>query len=262
MTCKKMKNLLFHALVPAVLAVMMVPTPAYADELCTVSIPVTVEVTGTRVPEDQQYKLRLEGVTPQAPMPETTELTMTGAGQVSFGPIVYEVPGDYQYEIRQDSEAAEYFVYDESVYRLTVRVLRNEEEQLSSLILAYNEAAGESQKVDGLTFTNQYTRTSGGGSGGGGGGGGGGTGGGGSGSGGPGVEGDGLTEIGDETTPLAAGFPGAISEMIPETILDAMVPLAVLPQTGDTTSLGLWILLMILSGCGLTGLLAMRKRME
>ena len=248
MTCKKLRNLLFHALVPAVLAVLAVPTMAYAAEPCSVSIPVQIEVSGTRVPEDQQYRLQLEGVTPQAPMPEETELTMTGAGQVSFGPIVYEAPGDYQYEVRQNSEAAQYFVFDESVYRITVRVLRDENDQLSSLILAYNEAVGESQKVDGLTFTNQYTRPSGGG------GGGGGT------SGGGGSTGDGLTEIGDETTPLADGFPG-ISDMIPETILDAMVPLAMLPQTGDTTSLGLWILLMALSGCGLTGLVAVRKRL-
>ena len=59
---------------------------------------------------------------------------------------------------------------------------------------------------------------------------------------------------------MADGFPG-ISDIIPETILDAMVPLAMLPQTGDTTSLGLWILLMALSGCGLTGLVAVRKRL-
>ncbi len=258
MTCKKLRNLLFHALVPAVLAVLVVPAMAYAAEPCSVSIPVQIEVSGTRVPEDQQYRLQLEGVTSQAPMPEVTELTMTGAGQVSFGPIVYEAPGDYQYEVRQNSEAAQYFVFDESVYRITVRVLRDENDQLSSLILAYNEAVGESQKVDGLTFTNQYTRPSG--DGGGGGGGGGGTSGGGGSTGGPGVEGDGLTEIGDETTPLADGFPG-ISDIIPETILDAMVPLAMLPQTGDTTSLGLWVLLMALSGCGLTGLVAVRKRL-
>lgn len=256
MTCKKWKSLLFHALVPAVLAVFMVPTMAYAAEPCSVSIPVQVDVTGTRIPEDQQYRLELEGVTPQAPMPEAASLTMTGAGQAFFGPIVYEVPGDYQYEIRQNFEAVENFVFDASVYRITVRVLWDENDGLSSLILAYNEAVGESQKVEGLTFTNQYTRTSGGG----GGGGGGTSGGGGSTGGGPGVEGDGLTEIGDETTPLADGFPG-ISDIIPETILDAMVPLAMLPQTGDTTSLGLWIFLMALSGCGLTGLVAVRKRL-
>lgn len=254
MTCKKIRNLLFHALVPAVLAVLMVPAIAYAEEPCRVSIPVEVTVTGNRIPQDQQYKLELKGETPQTPMPELSELTMTGAGMAAFGDIVYDVPGDYHYEIRQNSEAADYFVYDQSVYRITVRIIRNAEGQLTSLILAYNEAAGETQKVDDLTFANQYTRSGGGG----GGGGGSGSGGGGTSGGGPGVAGDGLTEIGEDVTPLAAGFPG-ISEMIPETILDAVVPLAMLPQTGDTTSLGLWILLLMISGCGLAGLMVMRK---
>lgn len=258
MTCKKIRNLLCHALVPAVLAVLMVPAIAYAEEPCRVSIPVEVTVTGNRIPQDQQYRLELKGETPQTPMPESSELTMTGAGKAAFGEIAYHAPGDYHYEIRQNSEATDYFVYDQSVYRITVRIIRNEEGQLTSLILAYNETAGEAQKVDGLTFANQYTRGGGGGGGGGGGSGSGSGGGGGTSGGGPGVSGDGLTEIGEETTPLAAGFPG-ISELVPETILDAMVPLAMLPQTGDSTSLGLWILLLVISGCGLTGLMAMRK---
>lgn len=260
MTCKKIGRLLFHALVPAVLAAFMVPVAVYGEEPCRVNIPVTVQVTGTGVPEGQSYKVKLEGITPQAPMPENSEITLTGAGEVSFGGIEYNTPGDYQYEIRQSSEAAEYFVYDESVYQITVRVVWDESGRLTSMILAHNEAAGAAEKVEGLTFTNQYTRIPGGGTPSGGGGGGGPRGDGGSSSnGGPGVVGDGLTQIGDETTPLA-DFPGMISEMIPETILDSVVPLAMLPQTGDTTSLGLWILLMAVSGCGLMGLLAVRRR--
>lgn len=147
MTCKKIRNLLCHALVPAVLAVLMVPAIAYAEEPCRVSIPVEVTVTGNRIPQDQQYRLELKGETPQTPMPESSELTMTGAGKAAFGEIAYHAPGDYHYEIRQNSEATDYFVYDQSVYRITVRIIRNEDGQLTSLILAYNETAGEAQKL-------------------------------------------------------------------------------------------------------------------
>lgn len=261
MTCRKMKSLLFHALVPAVLAVMLVPAPAFAAEECPVTIPVKVEVeaTGNRTPEARPYQLVLEGITEGAPMPAETRLIIQGAGESAFGEILYRVPGDYQYRIYQNSEAAEYYEYDSRVYTVTVRIVRDEENNLSAQIWAEGSDS-EEEKAGSITFANRYTRSGSSGGGGGGGGGGGTSGGGGSGSGGPGVAGDGLTEIGDETTPLAAGFPGAISEMIPETILDAMVPLAMLPQTGDTTSLGLWILLMVFSGCVLTGLLAMKRR--
>lgn len=54
-------------------------------------------------------------------------------------------------------------------------------------------------------------------------------------------------------------LPEGIRELIPETILDAVVPLAVLPQTGDVAHPGLWLLQMILSACGLIGLAALRK---
>lgn len=257
MTGKKLRNLLFHALLPAVLAAMMAPGLAFAAEECPVSIPVKVEVTGNRIPEGQAYRLVLEGITQGAPMPASTELTITGAGEAAFGEIVYQVPGDYQYRIYQNSEAAEYFEYDSRIYTVTVRIVRDEEDRLSSQIWAQNADSSE-EKSESITFANRYTRSSGGG-GGGGGGGGSGSGGGGTSGGGPGVSGDGLTEIGEETTPLAAGFPG-ISDLVPETILDAMVPLAMLPQTGDTTSLGLWVLMLALSGCGLAGLLAMKRR--
>ena len=61
MTCKKIRNLLCHALVPAVLAVLMVPAIAYAEEPCRVSIPVEVTVTGNQIPHDRRGKGSLWG---------------------------------------------------------------------------------------------------------------------------------------------------------------------------------------------------------
>jgi len=75
------------------------------------------------------------------------------------------------------------------------------------------------------------------------------------GPGGPGTEpsgGDGLTEISDNETPL-----GGLTQ-----IFEEEVPLGGLPKTGDTTMLSFWILLAVLSGCGLAALAFIRKRMD
>lgn len=301
---QKKRNLLFHALVPAVLAAFMIPTMAFAAEECRVSIPtVTVDVTGSGAPQDQTYEVVLEAdpewTATEAPMPEKTALVVVKGEEASFGEVVYQVPGDYKYLIRQKADASVQNIdYDsEGAYEVTVRITNDSNGGLASQVWAYREKDKDDveAKVTDVRFTNQYTGggdpgnnpggnepggndpggnnpggdNPGGDNPGGNPGGGGSSGGrpsGGSGSsggstgGGPGVEGDGLTQIVDETTPLGGLFPEGLSEMIPETIMDSIIPLAMLPQTGDTTSLGLWIMLLVLSSCGLGGLMVMRKR--
>lgn len=239
---QKIRKLFFRTLVPAVLAAMMIPATAFAEgKSCSVTIPAEIQVTGSSIPADVEYKLVMERVTENAPMPETAEAVRTGAGQVDFGPITYTSPDDYQYRIYQNSEAKNRFTYDDTVYLVTVRVTNSAtaEGGLASQIWITNEA-DESAKADSLLFTNHYSRPS---SGGGGGGGGGNPGGGPYVPGGPGVEGDGLTEIVDDGTPLAPGFGDGNGTQIN----DDPIPLA-LPKTGDTTNLALWAALMAASG--------------
>lgn len=237
---QKIKKLLFHTLVPAVLAAMMVPTAAFAQEsFCTASIPVEIQVTGSAIPSDVEYRLVLEAVSENAPMPAESQIIIKNAGKSSFGPITYSSPNDYEYRIYQNSDAQNRFTYDDTVYNVTVRVTNGAEGGLVSEIWAVKD--GESSgKADNILFTNHYSRPS---SGGGGGGGGGNPGGGPYVPGGPGVEGDGLTEIVDDGTPLAPGFGDGDGTQIN----DEPVPLA-LPKTGDTTNLALWAALMAVSG--------------
>lgn len=91
--------------------------------------------------------------------------------------------------------------------------------------------------------------------------GGGGSSGGGNGSG-SGSPGNGTVEIGEGTTPLTGNLPDVISQIIPETIRDALAPLAALPRTGDGLNTGLWAFLAIVSVCALAGLVIVRKRMR
>lgn len=259
--CQKLRKLVFHTLVPAVLAALLLPIMAFAQvQSCSVSIPVEVKVTGSRIPADIPYRLVMKAITPEAPMPQSEELVLVNGGQSEFGPMVYTQTGDYQYEIYQNSEPRDRFTYDERIYRVTVRITNGENGELESQVWATDEAS-EEEKTESIVFTNNYKRP--------GGGGGGGDSGGGSdpdpdpdpgtdpnpGPGGPGTEvpkGDGLTEIGDNETPL--GGLTLISE--------EGVPLGGLPKTGDTTILSFWILLAVLSGSGLVGLAFIRRRMD
>ena len=237
--CQKIRKLLFHTLIPAVLAVMLLPMTAFADHYsCTVSIPVEVQVSGSSIPSDVTYKVVMEAVTPNAPMPEAAELTVKKDEKVQFGPITYTVPNDYQYRIYQNSEKKVRFTYDAASYTVTVRVVNGENGTLKAEVWAL-ESDSATEKTSGISFKNSYTKpednsSSGGGSHGGGGGGGS-------------KGGDGLSTITDTTPPLA--------EILPEDL-----PLAVLPKTGDTTNLALWMILMAISACGLAVSAIARKR--
>ena len=244
MMYQRIRNLVFHALIPAVLAVFLLPqTASAAQEACTVSIPVEIQVTGDNVPAGQSYRLVLEGITPQAPVPETAELVVEGPGTAEFGEITYQVPGDYRYRIYQNSGTAENFTFDQTVYTLTVQVTLGEEGNLEAQLWAMSSNSGN-EKVSRLVFANQYA--AGGGNGGdNGNGNGSGTGGNGGGGGGRGDRdpgtggGPGGATIGDPDAPLA-NLENISDEDVPlatnpilQAIEDVLVPLGLLPKTGD-----------------------------
>lgn len=238
---QKIRNLVFRTLIPAVLAVLMFPSAAFAQEPCVVNIPVKVSVSGG-APSGVQYKFKIEPITAGAPMPAAPEITIVNADTGSFGPISYTVPEDYQYRVTQTTEAQNRFTLDSSVYTLTVRVTNGEDTQAGMLVSeVWAVKDGQVGKSD-LSFANSYSRP----------GGGGGGGGGGSNTGNRAVPSDGLT-ITDPQVPLAQ----------PEqTIPDMEVPLIGLPKTGDTTMLGLWAALAAISGSGCVLLVMWKRRRD
>ena len=243
----RLRKILVSVLVPAVLAALMIPTAAFAAaDSCQAEIPVKIQTTGDSVSTAVTYKLVLESVD-GAPMPERAELELssgTGSGTVvegAFGPITYTAPEDYQYRIRQASQTVNNFTYDATVYDVTVRITVSDAGMEATVLVAKD---GSEAKTGEIAFTNDYDRPGGGSSGGGGGGGGGGST--------PTVVPDGLTEIADTPTPQSA-WPELVE------IANELVPMG-LPQTGDTTMLGLWGVLAALSGGGLLLLLAARRR--
>lgn len=254
----KMKKSLISTLILAVLSFAGVFAAYAAEGSCTVSIPVEVQVTGSNVPSDAAYRFAMEAVTEGAPMPENAVITTGGSGVIEFGPIQYTQLRDYQYTIRQTTDPRDYFTLDTKVYRVTVRVVTDEAGNYSPVVMAADSQDPEA-KPAGLIFLNTYAYTGGnGGEGSEGGNGGGDDGGGGSGPR-PGG-GDGLTDIGDQTTPLANLTSGE-GEPVLESILDELVPLADwLPQTGDSTMARTWAVLTAISAAMLLGLMVTKKR--
>lgn len=74
------------------------------------------------------------------------------------------------------------------------------------------------------------------------------------------VSGSGITEIGEETTPLSGLIPDKIAAFIPETVQDLLVPLVSFPKTGDAAQITLWAFLAAASLCVLAGLVIIKKK--
>ena len=150
-----MRKIRCLAWLPCLLAFFLLPGAVHAKEYaCDVTIPATVQVSGDKIPSGEVYEVVLEAITDGAPVAETMTQKVTGSGTVSFGPIHYTVPGDYQYKIYQKSGSTARFTYDKTVYTLTVRVQNDEEGGLAAELWAVKE--GTTTKNDAVNFQNHY----------------------------------------------------------------------------------------------------------
>ena len=137
-------------LLSVLLAAVLVPGDAAAADTCQASIPVRVQV----VPETEvPFTLRLEGED-QAPMPAQDTLSFSGSGAGAFGPIVYSIPQDYRYTIRQVPGSDAGVTYDDTVFTILVRVTEALDGSLSPEIWGVRD--GESEKIQEIVFYNRY----------------------------------------------------------------------------------------------------------
>ena len=151
----KMKQFRILMCVSLMLALLALPGKAFAEEReCTVTIPTLVEVSGTSAPSDTEFEVVLTSLDTGAPMPEKSNGTVQGPGQIVLGPMTYTVPGDYHYSISQKVGNAANYTYDTSVYSVTVRVVNSEDGGLAAEVWAFKD--GGSNKVEEITFSNEY----------------------------------------------------------------------------------------------------------
>ena len=125
-----------------------------AEKSGTLTIPVQVEVSGENIPGGKDYKVTLEAVTKNAPLPIETVKTRTGAGTITFSPITYGEVGTYQYRISQNADSAERFTYDQTAYLVDVQVIRRDDGTLTAELVAKRE--GKQEKSDAIRFDNRY----------------------------------------------------------------------------------------------------------
>lgn len=149
---KQLLSKLNRVLLPILLLTMLFPMSAAAAEYsCSANIPVRVQVVAE---VDTEFTVQLTAED-NAPMPEQDTITFHGSGEGTFGPIVYNAPGDYRYTIRQMPGNAEYVTYDDTVYTITVRVTNAADGGLGTEIWGVRD--GESEKIDEVVFYNRYT---------------------------------------------------------------------------------------------------------
>lgn len=138
-------------LLPLLLMLVLFPLRASAEDYsCTASIPVRVSLTGEI---DTEFAVQISSEEGD-PLPEEDVLKIRGSGNATFGAITYTEPGDYHYTVVQQGGEIPYLTYDDTVYRVTVRVTNNEKGGLTPEIWAIKDQ--QTEKTAELVFTNVY----------------------------------------------------------------------------------------------------------
>lgn len=138
-------------LLPLLLMLVLFPLRASAEDYsCTASIPVRVSLTGEI---DTEFAVQISSEEGD-PLPEEDVLKIRGSGNATFGAISYTEPGDYHYTVVQQGGEIPYLTYDDTVYRVTVRVTNNEKGGLTPEIWAIKDE--QTEKTAELVFTNVY----------------------------------------------------------------------------------------------------------
>ena len=121
---------------------------------------------GNSITSDEKFEFVM---TPSAdaPMPEgtaagTPKTVTAGAGGIEFGEISYTtVGGPYVYTFTEKAGSNSRWTYDDSVYTMTVNVIRNADDKLE----AQKTITKNGAEVSIVEFTNSYRKSSGGGGG-------------------------------------------------------------------------------------------------
>jgi pilin isopeptide linkage protein len=105
------------------------------------------------------FTFNMKAVTPDAPMPATAQIAVTGEGEANFGDIRFANAGIYVYEISEIKGAAS-CAYDETVYAMTVTV-EEQDGKLSVKPAEYTKpgnsiSGGAAEKYGIATFVNVY----------------------------------------------------------------------------------------------------------
>lgn len=128
-------------------------SPTYAAELASIQLEIQLDISGELPSSAESFTFVLEAAG-DAPMPEANTISITGAGSGRFSSIIYTKPETYHYTVRQIKGDMEGYVYDDTVYDLTVQVTTSDTGALNSVCWVYEQ--GNNRKTDQILFNNQY----------------------------------------------------------------------------------------------------------
>ncbi len=102
-------------------------TNTYTVTPAEIVLGVQKELTGAQTPEDAEFTFSLEktstdGSADGAELPTEKEVTVTGAGNASFGAITFNAAGTYRFEVKEISGNVPGYHYDTAVWQVEVTV--------------------------------------------------------------------------------------------------------------------------------------------
>lgn len=144
----------FLALLMTVLLFCILPISASAEGTAyQASFSVTVSDPESAMPDDAIFTLRIDRVNKHAPLPVPNELIARKEDTVSFAPITFTEPGNYQYIVRELASNDENIVCDTNRYKVTVTVIRGDGGRLEGgYTLSLDD---DNQKPSAILFSNR-----------------------------------------------------------------------------------------------------------
>ena len=143
----------------ALASAMTLGLTGQAEGAVSVSIPVTIALSGSAPGSPERYAVRLTAEDAANPMPAGSRdgvytLKILGAGSKNFPDISYDRVGVYRYTISQAAGTGKQCAYDGRVYTLTVRVGNAPWGGLEASAVLCQEPDGK--KTDRAFFENRY----------------------------------------------------------------------------------------------------------
>lgn len=122
------------------------------------TIPVTKNMIGRSMTEEDQFVFTLEAVTSDAPMPEHNQVTLRGNGtamaNTTFDPIVFDqthAGKTFEYKVKEHRGSIEHIKYSTEEYLVSVKVTYDNGELTATPTITKDENA-----VSAIQFTNTY----------------------------------------------------------------------------------------------------------
>jgi pilin isopeptide linkage protein len=156
-----------------------VPKVISDEDGISVTFQVSLEIEGDEPKEDHSFTFVIEPDGGNYPLPSSNEATITGEdikaiksiddtddteeirGTASFGAITFKEAGTYVYRIWQKDGGHEHYEYDDSVYKMQVKVSGDGSSYTTNgsnlQVSISGSQEGENEKISHVLFRNTYT---------------------------------------------------------------------------------------------------------